>query len=278
MEVQLCLVVLLCAAVVDGQVYHIPAVNMATRGNSVCPPDGHMAAIKSELSNRLSDMLTMDMRFTCGSSGWKRVAFLNMTDPNQTCPDTWRLYEQNSVRACGRQESIIASCDSIFYSSDGYAYSNVCGRITGYQYASPDTSGHTPDHAIDVAYIDGVSVTYGKPRKHIWSFYGSIDAHRCCGNHVDIVDSLGFVGNNSFCDTGNPTNAPWQNSLFTEHPLWDGSAKCAHSDTCCAPGAGPWFYTSLPLPTMADIEVRICGDQETEDEDTPVELVEIYVK
>jgi hypothetical protein len=29
---------------------------------------------------------------------------------------------------------------------------------------------------------------------------------------------------------------------------------------------------------MEDIEVRVCGDQPTVDEDTPVELIEIYVK
>ena len=34
----------------------------------------------------------------------------------------------------------------------------------------------------------------------------------------------------------------------------------------------------LPTPTMDIIEVSICCDQDTMNEDTPVELIEIYVQ
>ena len=38
-----------------------------------------------------------------------------------------------------------------------------------------------------------------------------------------------------------------------------------------------WLSRELPKPTSDDIEVRICGDEGTDNERTPVELVEVYV-
>jgi len=39
----------------------------------------------------------------------------------------------------------------------------------------------------------------------------------------------------------------------------------------------PWFYKQLPQDTTDDIEVRICAYQETLNEDTPVELIKLYI-
>ena len=266
---------LVSASLVAGH-YHFSTVIMDTPTNSVCPPERHLDAVRSQLTNKVSDALAS----SCGDSrqGWKRIAFLNMTDADQTCPDAWSLYQVGSVRACGRQEGE-ASCDSVFYQIESYAYTKVCGRVTGYQYASPDAGHHDNYESINEPYLDGVSIMYGDPRQHIWSFYGSIDSYGCCGSdHANNLESLGFIGNNSFCDTGNPSNAPWGNAHFTDHPLWDGINRCAGSTTCCAPHPGPWFTTSLTLPSIYDIELRICGDEHTHNEDTPITLIEIYVK
>jgi len=40
----------------------------------------------------------------------------------------------------------------------------------------------------------------------------------------------------------------------------------------------PWFCKQLPQATTDGLEVRICGDQHTLDEDTPVELIELYIR
>ena len=53
-----------------------------------------------------------EMEQVCGSSGWMRVAYLNMTDPSEECPRGFRLYNQNSVRACGRPASSSGGCQS----------------------------------------------------------------------------------------------------------------------------------------------------------------------
>ena len=284
MVTQLCTIVcvLVSAALVAGQVYHIPAVSMATQENSVCPPGTHLEAVKSDLSNKISDVLAT--KFPCGGTGWRQIAYLNMTDPDQTCPQQWKIHEQDTIRACGRQSSSVASCDSVQFSSNGYAYTEVCGRITGYQYGSPDAGTHrvnhpTPGNEINEPYLDGVSITHGKPRKHIWSFYGSEEDYKCCGiEHINITRDMNFIGNNSFCDSGNPSNIQWRNTFFTEFPLWDGTARCSSSPTCCAPTSGPWFRTTLTVPTISNIEIRICGDQQPTNEDTPVGLIDVYIR
>jgi dynein heavy chain len=271
--------VLISAGLVAGHdIYHMPTVSMEAPDDSTCPPNSHVDAVKTQLSDKISDILSR-----CGGPGWKRVAYLNMRDPNQTCPEQWRLYEDGPLRACGRLEADGSTCDSVLFSTGDYAYDRVCGRITGYMYASPDTSAgsHTgdPDRDINRVYLDGVSITRGKPRKHVWSFYAGVDTGRCCGSgHTNALKFLGFIGNDSFCDSGNPDNVQWFDTLFTEHPLWDGEAHCHDSSTCCTLHAGPWFHTELKNLSMDDIEVRVCGDQPTHDEDTPVERVEIYVK
>ena len=65
-------------------------------------------------------------------------------------------------------------------------------------------------------------------------------------------------------------------TYFTTDPLWDG-AGCVHG-TCCTFNSPPWFYKTLPLPTNEDIELRLCLDDIVGDEDTPVEVVDIYVQ
>ena len=46
-----------------------------------------------------STVIIMEKVF--GSSGWMRVAHLNMTDPSEQCPSGFRLYSESGVKACG---------------------------------------------------------------------------------------------------------------------------------------------------------------------------------
>ena len=69
---------LVSASLVAGH-YHIPTVIMDNPTNSACPPDSYLDAVRNQLNKKNSDML----QSTCGDSrsGWKQVAYLNMTDP-----------------------------------------------------------------------------------------------------------------------------------------------------------------------------------------------------
>ena len=78
----------------------------------------------------------MEEQELCGSrGGWTRLAYLNMSDDTQNCPSGFRLYQSRRVRACGRPISYGAgSCVSVQFPSNGISYSQICGRVIGYQY------------------------------------------------------------------------------------------------------------------------------------------------
>ena len=252
-----------------------------------CPK---VASIKqASIEDIVSGAVILDSNHPCGGGLWKMVASLNMSDPLQQCPSGWREYPYNqsvSVRSCGRQIGSRIDCIATPIKTDSFEYSRVCGRIIGYQVDTPDAfyAIDSSDHRNDInnAYVDGISLTYGKdPRKHIWTFaagsneYG--DQHGCsCSNVSSGANSPpNFVTNNFFCESAR--NEPlYELGFFTNDPLWDGMG-CAISN-CCDYTTLPWFITELETPTSDDIELRLCMDQPEGDEDVAIELWEIYVQ
>ena len=230
---------------------------------------------------------------SCNSTGgWTRVAYLNMTDPSQQCPSAWTLQTHSSEprRLCGRDSSS-ASCKSVTYSTLGMNYSHVCGRVIGYQSRAPDAFQNFASQTIEGYYVDGVSLTHGSrgSRQHIWTFAAGLVENNpsryplwsCpCADRATALSLVpSFVGNDYFCESRDPNSSPTR-MLQPNDPLWDGQGCGAAS--CCElsypPGVTPpWFCKPLPQATHDDIEVRICGDQEIANEDTPMELIEIYV-
>lgn len=67
----------------------------------------------------------------------------------------------------------------------------------------------------------------------------------------------GYIGNNYFCDTGNPGPGVSDSTVYTDDPLWDGKG-CGPTNACCRLNNPPWFCTTLPEPTSDHLEVRIC--------------------
>ena len=215
--------------------------------------------------------------------GWFRIAYLNMTDPTQSCPSAWRFIT-SPMRMCGRAGS---NCQSATFSSLGQSYSQVCGRLIGYQFGSTEAFWYYNNRnqvTIDDPYVDaGVSITHGSPRQHIWSLASghsqvAISTHDCrCNNGNEAVLVPPWVGDDYFCDSGNPNPSP-TSILYLSDPLWDG-AGCGSSNTCCEFNNPPWFCKQLPQPTTDDIEVRLCGDESpSSNEDTPLELIELYAQ
>ena len=234
-------------------------------------------------ANNISALNGMDI-ILCGSKGWTRVAYLNMSLPSQECPSEFRLYNENGVRACGRQSSSGASCDSIsfFTNFNGKSYSEVCGRVIGYQYGTPDAlhpyGGHTQ---INSPYIDGVSITHGSPRQHIWTLMAGYretgtSSSYCPCNTGSTASVPSFISNDYYCESGTSTT-PIASTLYADDPLWDGKECNGGEVSCCDAIDIPWFKKVLDSATTDDIELRICGDQYT-GEDTPITLYEIYVK
>ena len=237
-------------------------------------------------SNGSSVRVYCDFNRQCGCDGpsmWTRVAFLNMSDPNQVCPRNWTTIS-TPVRTCGRGRNSSRGCSSVFYPTFGLTYSHVCGHITAYQDGAPDAFDRLVfyDYQINAPYIDGISLTHGT-RQHIWSFVGSAGEMGnfmtnwvcACSNNNTWPHDTAFVGNDYFCDSGNHGTFATSNAFYPDDPLWDGQG-CGPSSTCCQFNNPPWFCKILTQSTTDDLEVRICHSGGVED--TPVQLIELYVQ
>ena len=240
------------------------------------------------LANGSTASVYCNMEGCDGEGGWTRVAYLNMSDPSQQCPTDFRLYDESGVRACGRQTSSVGGCTSVTFSTYGISYSQVCGRVLGYQYRSPDAvdptlgNGAISHNSIDAEYVDGVSITRGSPRQHIWTLMAGVREGlstnlECPCNAGSTVSVQSFIGNDYFCESGN-TQSGWVSRLYIEDPLWDGEGCGGIEGACCNVPNIPWFYKAFNSPTTDDIELRVCTDQGTGDENVTVDLYEIYVK
>ena len=250
-----------------------------------CPPQEELQAAKMDIHKNISDTVQAIRKIpNCGDGLWYRVAHLNMSDPSQQCPSAWRQVTFNGERVCARPTSSVGSCPTALYPV-GHQYRKVCGRVIGYQLGSPaafDYSNKNPGTTIDEAYLDGISITYGTPRTHIWSYTaGSSETGRCirsncpCSNGNQAPPS--FVGHNYYCESAYRGDC-WTLNYLPDDPLWDGQ-QCDNEGTCCTGvNTPPWFSVSLSGTASDDIEVRICHNQDTTDEDTPIQLLELYVQ
>jgi hypothetical protein len=170
-------------------------------------------------------------------------------------------------------------CSSDFTNSYGIEYTKVCGRIVGYQFGTPEAFTSL---SINSKYVDGVSLTHGSPRQHIWTFaasYAEASGYCLCNNinqQSTRFPPPAFVGSDYFCDAGSTTSAGL--IFYSDNPLWDG-AGCGPQSTCCSFNNPPWFYKQLPQPTTDDIEMRVCHDGSPDtNEDIAIEVVEMYVQ
>ena len=223
-------------------------------------------------------------RHCCGSTGGRmRAAYLDMTDPTHHCPTGFRL-TSHSKRSCERITT--PGCTGLTFAVQSVKYSKVCGKVIAYQYGTPDAFwSYYSNRAltVDGNYMEGVSITHGHPRRHIWTFVAAVDEQRANGDtcpctktdtiYTGVVPP--FVGNDYFCDTGSRNH--YQFKFYPDDPLWDGRG-CGSTSSCCSFNSPPWFCKELPQPTTDDIEVRVCSNAGASDEDIPIETIELYVQ
>ena len=209
----------------------------------------------------------------CNGGGWTRVASYNYSDPGILCPANWT--EVTSLRGCTPGTNGCASS----YFPTLLEFNQVCGKVIGIQYRAPDAFRNPDD--IESHYVEGVSITHGHPRNHIWTFaaYPSDQNTRlenlcpCSQPSLNVPPPLSFVGNNYFCDTAAEHETEgWR----LDDPLWDGQG-CPSTSTCCSFNNPPWFSTTLPQSTTDDIEVRICHHHDDFD-NTAITQLDLYIK
>ena len=200
------------------------------------------------------------------TGGWRKIAYLNSSDLNASqCPTG--LEFRSNVHSC-RRSTFGAGCSSVNYQIIGGSYSHICGRINALQVGSPDgfqfdnTERTNNNPTVNDNYLDGVSLTYGNPRTHIWSFTANTpDDCSSCGRHLPI-----FVDASHYSCTANIRCANYE--VCPVVLLWNG--------TQCTGNAS--FYRQLSSPTTDDIEMRVCRDQDQGDEDFLITFVEIFVQ
>ena len=223
----------------------------------------------------------------CGGPGWRRVVFLNMTDPSHVCP-TGLANTTYSRRTCGRAHSGYFGCSSTTFSVGGSQYSRVCGRALAYRFGH-NYAFHRYHHrhpGIDGQYVCGLSLTHGAPgsRQHIWTFASgfltgnhsqSQPNYKCPCDNGNTYPSPPFVGNDYFCES--VTQSSWADVFYPNATLWDGQV-CEGSGTCCKFNNPPWFTKTLANSTTEDIELRLCLSHYRRRADIALEQLELYVQ
>ena len=224
-----------------------------------------------------AQLVTCNMKLKCGGieGGWMQVVDVDM-DQDDACPGSWE-YTLNPRKLCQGND---AGCSSAHFSVKGVKYDQICGQARAYEKGTPSAfSINIP--SIDSHYVDGVSITIGLPRKHVWTYaVGLSDDSTSTIVNCPCSTTAGrpppaFVGNNYYCESGDVGGLEFP-SYYLSDPLWDG-AGCSVGDGCCAQVGMPWFHRSLTTSESEDFEVRICKDQAHSDEDIAIEKLEIYV-
>ena len=239
--------------------------------------EGILDAVMTELKvmNETLNLLKNHPPVTkCGIyDNWRRIAYFDTTQ-GDSCPTGLRTVTNTTTNqtACGR--SVNGGCSLLNFSSSG-KYSKVCGRVRGYQYGHCDTFNSVYD--INSAYVEGISITQGQPRKHLWSYavgyseQSSGNACPCNGNGPGASIPT-FVGEHYYCESG--FIASFERRVAWEDPLWDGNGCRTNSNTCC--DRFGFFYRNVTSSTD-DIEVRWCSSEVYTDEDSPADQLEIWV-
>ena len=127
-------------------------------------------------------------------------------------------------------------------------------------------------------------ISHGEMKQHIWAYVTgekripTNDRITYCpcaagAQFIGVVPS--FIGNDYYCDSGSDNDTSY--TTFYTHPLWEDKG-CSSTNFCCSNSGMPWFCKTLLVPTVDDIEVRNCINSPSSVEDTPVSLIELYVR
>ena len=216
-----------------------------------------------------------------------RVAHLNMTDPSSQCPVGFRVETATNTRFCIRNTSS-AGCGSMLFEPFGLTYSQVCGYVRGYSFSSTDAfdfnNVRSSNEPLSGNYVDGVSITYGTPPTHIWTYVAGFQENtlelpksNCPCNTPPGTSPPSYVGSSYYCESGTATAS---HTWHTSDPLWDGMQCGGDEGPCCNHTGLPWFNKNTPTPTTctATINMRLCLDQTGDDENIGIEHLELFFK
>ena len=216
-----------------------------------------------------------------------RVALVDRTMPGpaSACPSSVdiRAFGFSGVPVCANNND---DCVSAEFTTHGLNYCQVCGQVRGYQQGCThafERYNSDSSLSIDDNYVDGVSITTKTiPRQHIWTYAAGVTDMNTgnmgcpCNNNSNVMVP-DYVGSNYYCESGTSTQLSCNAEFQQNDPLWDG-LQCNNAETtCCPPGSNqPWFNSTLLQISNDSVELRLCTP--TPDEDTPVDIIELYIR
>jgi hypothetical protein len=219
----------------------------------------------------LEDRALPDYQVKCDIFGnWRRIAYFDTTK-GHSCPSGFRKVTNTTTNqtACESSQWAQFACTSpLFFTTNG-SYTNVCGKLRGYQKFTTrgfgrNREGYIP--SIDSQYVVGISITHGSPRRHIWTLVSGISESKriyslfqnCPCSHPSYNQSLipRFVNEHYYCESGFVgLDVIPQSSIAWQDPLWDGNGCYIQGNPCC--DRFGWFHRDVPS-SSDDIEVRMC--------------------
>ena len=261
-----------------------PPRNRSCQEILYCFPSAPSAYHEIRVPNGSLVQVYCDMEGTnCGGQGvWMRVAHVNMSQSGASCPQGLTQKVMSELTLCGQSAT---GCQGTLFSALGLSYSRVCGQLRGYQFNSPDAFhpyNENPSLTISQGYVDGASITYGT--KHIWTYATGVSLFlghcpincSCPCNTNSTAQVPPYIGSDYYCETG--YNAAGISQTFLPNdPLWDGQQCDGVEAPCCAHPNMPWFTKTLGETTTEDIQLRLCNDHGIGDEETLLQLIDLYV-
>ena len=220
------------------------------------------------------------MDLSCNNvTGWMRVADLDFSNRNDSCPANFMERTLSGVHFCEQTDG--TGCSRADFSTFGIPYSKVCGKITGHQFGTPEAFSRLIVISLtspNSQYLDGISLTRANLMEHIWSFPAGVTTTRndkfgCpCITMSTVSVMSSFVGSDYFCDSAAMSIT---SGVFYSNTLWD-NVNCL-VDGCCNFNSPPWFYKELSSST-GQIEVRSCRDESGTTEGVYITSIELYVQ
>ena len=230
----------------------------------------------------------------CDGPGWRRVVHLDMTDSQMECPNEWpEITTSTTIRSCGRLSTAGGNCDSIMYAITGKPYSQVCGRIRGYQVGLPSAFSPFINNnllGLGDAFVEGIvlSQVATSTENHIWTFAAGAEQQvdntllNYCpclvGEQTFVNDNggmiPGFLNGNYFCESVLTVSPPFD--IEDSDPLWDG-LNCADDSECCI-CPRPHFTQVFTAATNFPIKVSLCFAQDATSANIGIEQMEIFVR
>ena len=226
-----------------------------------------------------------DMELQCGGhkGGWTTIVKLD-TSKGDSCPSAWTRISASGKVVC-RSGNDSSGCYSAIFTTYNITFNKICGQVKGYQKGTPEAFHSTEfdTKSINDHYVDGVSITLGNPRKHVWTYAaglsddGNEPNHNCPCAVTPGPDPPAFVGDQYYCESGD-TGGYDLNGYYTSDVLWDGYG-CHHANNnCCTNPDMPWFFRQFSRSRQDYLEARICTREGFSNEGILVESIELYMQ